>query len=262
MSGATGMSTVPTWSSAAPGLGLDEAHVWYSWVGECRAAGLLDTYRDLLDASERQRLDRFAFEYLRDEFLVTRALCRTTLSHYAAGDPREWTFSSNSFGRPELSGPEPVVRFNLSNARSLVACVITRRADAGIDVEELDRGNDPLDIAGYYFSPPELADLFALPEAQRRNRFFALWTLKEAYIKARGMGLSIPLDGFSFRFGQGAPSVTFASSVEDEPSHWQFETSRPSPVHAMAIAIRHDGNTPFRVRYRRVVPLHVAGLEP
>jgi 4'-phosphopantetheinyl transferase len=239
-----------------------EAHVWYAWVDQCSSDDQLKSYRELLHEDEARRLDRFAFDYLKREYLVTRALCRTTLSLYADVDPAAWRFEVNAYGRPEIAEPALRVplRFNLSNARSLVACVITRSADAGIDVEETDRHGDPLAIASHYFAPPELDSLFALPAGQQRLRFFTLWTLKESYIKARGMGLSIPLDAFAFDLDGKAPRIDFTAPIIDDAAHWQFEISQPGPEHCMAVGVRHAGRRPFHIEYACVMPRCETGV--
>ncbi|WP_372156752.1 4'-phosphopantetheinyl transferase superfamily protein [Xanthomonas campestris pv. fici] len=235
-------------------LGPDEAHVWYAWVEACRIQGRLEGYYTLLNADERSRFERLASARLRDEFLVTRALCRTTLSRYVGIDAREWRFESNRFGRPEIAGGAPPFRFNLSNARSVVACVVTCSADAGVDVEELSRGSDLLAIADHQFAACERAALSALPMSERRRRAVSLWTLKEAYLKARGVGLSISLDEFAFMLDGSPPRVRFRAAGDDVAASWQFELNALSSTHIMALAIRHDGRGGIRVRHRTTIP--------
>ncbi len=242
--------------ATAPPLSLaqDESHVWYCWTDACLDEGRAEAYRALLSADEAERMARFQFDYLKREFLVTRALCRLTLSRYADIPPHVWRFRTNAYGRPEVDLPDaPRLRFNLSNARSLVACVITRDADAGVDVEELDRRGDTLAIADRYFSASEMAALRALPVSRQQERFFELWTLKESYIKARGMGLSIPLDQFSFSFG-GRIGIGFDPELEDRSAEWHFELHRPGVRHLLAVGVRRPSTVPWRVQVRATVP--------
>lgn len=236
--------------------GAREAHVWYAWAEQCSAPRLLERYRALLNREERERLDRYAFDYLRLEYLLTRALCRTTLSRYADVHPGDWTFCANRYGRPEIAGPAGVggLRFNLSNARSLVACVVTRDADAGIDVEESNHAGDLLSIADTVFSPSERAQLRALPQALQRQRFFDLWTLKESYIKARGMGLSLPLQKFSFDVGAPAIGISFAPEMAQDAAHWQFALQRLGPCHTLAVSMERGDGPDFSVSMREVIP--------
>jgi len=236
--------------------GAHEAHVWYAWVEQCADPRLLERYRALLSREERERLGRYVFDYLKREYLLTRALCRTTLSRYADVHPADWTFCTNRYGRPEIAGPAGAtgLRFNLSNARSLVACVVTRDVDAGIDVEESNHGGDLLSIADTVFSPYERAQLLALPPELRRQRFFDLWTLKESYIKARGMGLSLPLQQFSFDVGAPRIGIAFAAEMAQDAAHWQFVLEHLGPDHTLAVSVERGGGPDFSVSMRQVIP--------
>lgn len=237
-------------------LADDEAHVWYAWTAACSSPAQRAAYAALLTAEETARCARFAFDELKAEYLLTRALCRSVLSRYADVRPQDWRFASNAWGRPEIAAPVglPPLRFNLSNARSLVACVVTRRADAGIDVEETARTAAPLEIADQFFSAAELRELRALPAAEQGARFYDLWTLKESYIKARGLGLQIPLDQFSLRFGSDI-GIAFDPVLGDDAEAWQFFSTRLSPAHTLSVALRRETDLSFRMHLREVVPL-------
>jgi 4'-phosphopantetheinyl transferase len=241
-----------------------EAHVWYAWTDACKAPRLQAYYRALLNEPERARLERFAFDYLKLEFLVTRALCRTVLSVYSDVPPASWQFRCNAHGRPEVDRPVALtrLRFNLSNVRSLVACIVTDQADAGIDVEEIDRPGATVAIADSYFSTAEVRALRGLPVHQQRERFFELWTLKESYIKARGLGLAMPLHQFSFALHDRPISVAFDAELNDVPSDWQFRLHRLGERHLMAIGIRCAPLGEFPIVLREVVPdVHLAWRE-
>ncbi len=157
-------------------------------------------YRQLTTPDENERMARFVFERDRWQFLITRALVRTMLSRYATVAPADWRFITNEYGRPEvLDRPAGVadLRFNLSHTDGLIACAVTVGREVGVDVERITRAVTH-DIPGRFFAPREVADLRALPEHDQPRVFFDYWTLKEAYIKARGMGLSLPLSDFAF----------------------------------------------------------------
>jgi 4'-phosphopantetheinyl transferase len=237
-------------------LADDEAHVWYAWTAACSSPMQRAAYAALLTPDERARCARFAFDALEAEYLLTRALCRSVLSRYADVRPQDWRFRRNDYGRPEIDGPAGLapLRFNLSNARSLVACVVTRRADAGVDVEETARSEAPLDIANEFFSADELRELRALPVAEQGARFFDLWTLKESYIKARGLGLQIPLDRFSMRFGTSI-GIAFDAGLVDDAAAWQFHSTRLGEAHTLSLALHRGTERPFRIQLREVVPL-------
>lgn len=235
----------------------DEAHLYYALEDRIREPVLLAAYEALLTPEERARKQRYYFEKNRHEYLITRALVRSVLSRYAPVKPAAWAFSANEWGCPSIASPEATgLRFNLSNTRGLVCCLVARDRDIGIDVEDVEREGETVAIADRFFSPSEVEELHAQPEAARRPRFFDYWTLKEAYIKARGMGLAIPLDQFSFRIAAGRPiGIAFDPRLEDDATSWQFEQLRPTPSHLISLALRRGDDPPLRVVVRRVTPL-------
>ncbi|MEO7324498.1 MAG: 4'-phosphopantetheinyl transferase superfamily protein [Dokdonella sp.] len=232
-----------------------QVDVWYCWIKDCPAASLEDDFCALLTDEEAERMARYRFDYLRHEYLVTRALCRLTLSRYADVDPRDWRFVVNAYGRPEIAAPASAMRlrFNLSNARSLVACAVSLDEDVGVDVEETDRPGETLSIADRYFTATELAGLRAQPPEHQRRRFFELWTLKESYIKARGMGLSIPLERFSFDIGARV-RIDIDPALEDAPERWHFELRPLGERHMMAVCAPRSAANPGSVRYFPCIP--------
>jgi 4'-phosphopantetheinyl transferase len=163
------------------------------------AAALERAYR-LLDAEERERAARFRFERDRALYVLAHALLRRELERYTGVAAQALRFECNASGRPELSpafepGGAPL-RFNLAHTRGLVGCAITTGADIGFDVEQV-REPAPVEIAARFFSAPELVALRALPPEQQGRRFFTLWSLKEAYVKARGVGIGLGLGCFA-----------------------------------------------------------------
>lgn len=238
-------------------LAPTDAHVWYVFEDEISDTELIGTYHAMMSADEAERHDRFIYEHLRHEYLVTRALCRCVLSQYADVAPHEWQFVRNEYGRPEIARPRglPPIRFNLSNTRGLVACIVTLRLDAGVDVENMTRNGETIGIADRFFSPSEVCELRVLDRSEQRRRFFEYWTLKESYIKACGKGLAVPLDQFSFRLGRrSGVSISFTDEIADRPDDWQFGLFRPSERHMMAWGIRRPGQQDLAVELRRVVP--------
>lgn len=219
---------------------------------------LLSRYAALLSPEEEVRRARFAFEHLRHTFLVTRVLVRSVLSRYAPHVPPEaWTFSANAYGRPAIAAPDPglPLRFNLSHTDGLVLLGVTLERDLGVDVEHTGRPSQTVELAADVFSPVENAELLALPESARRRRFFELWTLKESYIKARGMGLALPLDGFSYAFRDGhAPSIAFSPAVPDAPEEWQFAQRDLTGAHLAAFAVRRGLSPDLVPAWRELSP--------
>jgi 4'-phosphopantetheinyl transferase len=214
-------------------------HIHYVALGDGESAP--SWCAGLLSDEEKARGERYLMPKSRLEHLVARALVRTTLSRYCDVAPRDWTFRENEHGRPDVDGPAgaPPLRFNLSHTHGLVACAVVLERELGIDVEDASHARPTLDIADRFFAPSEVAALHAVPEALQRERFFAYWTLKESYIKARGMGLAIPLHHFAFELDRGANvSIAFAPELDDDPSTWQFERARPTERHSAALAVR------------------------
>jgi len=184
-------------------------------------------------------------------------LVRNTLSRYAPIEPRDWSFKYNRYGRPEIAGGGSTLglRFNLSHTKGLVACIVTNALDCGIDVEYERPLDDLMQLACTVFSTNEQASLNSLPSELQLGRFYALWTLKEAYIKARGLGLSLPLQEFSFELEEAAsPSLEIADSLEDDPDEWQILTCQATKMHKLAVALRRGRTANLRVVYRFVVP--------
>lgn len=238
--------------SDPPGAG--EVHVWYVFSDDVRDAGLLARYEAVLSPDERERRARFVFERDRHQFLVTRGVLRTLLGAYLGIEPSSCAFTLNPYGRPSLTGGD--LHFNVSHTKGLVAVAFAREPEIGIDVEDLERRAVDAGVPRRFFSPAEVNALESLPEAARVSRFFDYWTLKEAYIKARGMGLSLPLDGFSMRLGDGAPRIAFAASIDDDPERWQFAQFDISARHRLALAVHRKG-ADLAIRLRQLAP---AGL--
>ena len=214
-------------------------------------------YQRLLSASERERSQRFRVEGALLQHLVARALVRTTLSGYADVPEDAWEFEPNRYGRPYVSQPTAFrdLYFNLSHTDGLVACAVSRSGDIGVDVENIRRDLDILALAPSVFAPPEVASVRQSPPAGRIDRFFSYWTLKEAYIKARGMGLSLALDGFWFELSGAAPRVHFSERCPDESERWRFRQFTPTAQHKLALAVSPPAGHEPDIRLHWVVPL-------
>jgi 4'-phosphopantetheinyl transferase len=176
----------------------------------------------LLSDDERARRDRFMFERDRRDFTAAHALLRKALSCYGSLPENAWQFERNAHGKPALVSAQAAatrLAFNLSHTHGIVACAVTRGRNVGIDVERTDRTIAALDIGRHYFTPAECAVLCACESDEVNARFIELWTLKEAYIKAVGGGLTIPLNSFGFVL-EGISELRF--SCIDAADQWQF----------------------------------------
>lgn len=204
----------------------------------------LNAYRTLLSDDEAMRVDRFVLQDDAARFVIGRALARTMLSQYADVAPRDWPFVIGEHGRPELAFRPtgvPDLRFNLSHTPGLVACAVAIGREVGVDVEHVGR-RVTHEVPERFFSAREVADLRALPATEQHAVFFDYWTLKEAYIKARGLGLTLPLRHFTFLRTPGqAPSISFAPELHDDAASWQFAQFWPTADHRMSVAVRRTG---------------------
>jgi 4'-phosphopantetheinyl transferase len=223
-------------------LAPNQIHVWLAFDRALDDPTLNAVHAGLMSAEEDERRGKLHSEELRHQFLVTRALQRLVLSRYAPGvEPRDWTFITGERGKPALAArhADQALYFNLAHTRGLVACAVSRLPDIGIDVENARTRTAPLHLAPRYFTVREATALEALPERERPARFYALWTLKEAWLKATGEGLAAGLGNVSFDLDDAhrVRGVEFAS---DDVSKWRFWQHRPSEEHALAVALRAD----------------------
>ncbi len=226
---------------------------------EITDSALLALYENLLSADEVARMKRFRFPQHRQQHLVTRALARAVLSQYADVPPECWVFTQNEYGRPEVAGPVvPEVKFNLTHTDGLVACAVGKAEQIGIDAENLDRRlaqGELLELAERYFAPSECAALRKLPAEKRRERFFAYWTLKESYIKARGRGISLPLGKFAFDLDSGdSIGISIEPELDDTPAGWHFSRWQEGEAHRLALAVHHPGGE-MKIDKRWFTPL-------
>jgi len=236
----------------------EQLHVWIARPEDFRDEAELSHYRSWLSDDERARADRYLDAADRHLFLVAHALLRSTLSRYSDCPPQGWRFATAEHGRPgmvnQVAGPGRV-GFSLSHTRGMVACLVSEEIDCGVDVEGIGRVGDPRALAKRYFSQGECGDLDRLSDQDVDARFVEYWTLKEAYLKARGLGLELPLDRFSFVLGRGAPiAARFEPPIVDVAAAWQFDQWRPGREHVLAIAARRRGGGLRDVVQREVQP--------
>jgi 4'-phosphopantetheinyl transferase len=253
--GLTQVNMTESFLSLTPG----EIHLWLAFCDEINEEHLHVAYRDLLNAAERNQEQRFYFAKDRRRYLVTRALVRTVLSKYAAVHPGEWVFSPNSYGKPNIvngQALEASLSFNISHTDSLIVLGVTKLRALGVDVENFDGRPALIDVADRFFAPQEVAELAKVQAQQQHYRFFEYWTFKESYIKARGMGLSLPLDKFSFHYpNDRGVEIAIDPELNDDSGRWQFWQFRPRPVYLVAICAERLGADSPRLIAREVVPM-------
>lgn len=208
---------------AFTGTNQSALQLWCAYPDDLLRAEAAEACAALLSDEERARWQRFRFEHSRREYLATHALARTALARYGATSPENLRFVSNAHGKPALD-PDGGVRFNLSNSTGLVVCFAGAESrEVGVDVEPFARADRIAGVAHKVLSAEEQAQLEALPDGERHGRVLSLWTLKEAYIKARGIGMSLPMHRASFLFDAGG-NVRFEldPSLHDDAGRWRF----------------------------------------
>jgi 4'-phosphopantetheinyl transferase len=234
------------WHTILERLDSSQIRLWLAFPDDVTEPPLLDEYRQLLSPEELRRHQRFHFERDRHRFLVTRAMVRTVLSKYAEAPPRDWRFDVNVWGRPSIArghGPASGIDFNVSHADGIVVLAVALGRVVGVDVENVRTQRVDIEIADRYFAAAEVRALRALPREQQQRRFFAYWTLKESYIKARGAGLSIPLDRFAFDLEDSARiTLTVDLSLRDSAERWAcWQVQLGDDYLAAVCAEQHSG---------------------
>lgn len=191
----------------------------------------------ILSTEEIARADRFRFDADRNRFITGRALVRHALSRFANVEPADWRFTTNGFGRPQIAGPAGFhrLRFSASRTNGLAMCAVTMGREIGADLERLREY--PANVVERYFSPKEAQFISQVAYEERPFLFFANWTLKEAYCKAKGLGLSIPIAKVQFSLVDEQPRMTIEPPLEDDSARWRFCLLRPTPEHVAALCI-------------------------
>src|SRR5271163_104467 len=220
------MKSTTEWSSplAVPELARSEIHVWCASLATDEAT--LRTLESTLADQERERARRFIFERDRDRYIAARGILRGLLGKYLRCAPQSIEFAYGRHGKPALAGAasRPSICFNLSHSHGLAVVAIGQEREVGIDVELIRAEFASEAIAKRYFSAKEIDELSRLPAELRTEGFFLCWTRKEAYIKAKGDGLQIPLASFDVSLTPGKPATL--SSVDT--SYWSIESFIPS----------------------------------
>jgi 4'-phosphopantetheinyl transferase len=187
---------------------------------------------DWLDDSERALLGEFGGKNLRNNYLVTRILCRAALSHYADVAPADWRFERSAHGKPKIVSPGGYssLRFNITHTEGLIVCVVSRAGAVGVDAERISRRVNIYQVARHFFAPSEQCQLPALAPAKSLRRFFEIWVLKEAYLKGRGRGLSESLKRVEIIFDSAGMPLPIKG--------WQLSLHNLGPHHVAATAVR------------------------
>lgn len=227
-----------------------EVYIWYRSTASLddKAVKSADQY---LSIEERARRDRLRFAADRRDFTIAHDLLRRALSRCLVDmPPAAWRFSTNDCGKPFLESIDPQVRelsFSLSHTRGCVACAITLNAPLGLDVERIDKSQRAQEIADRYFSEKEAGWLRQCSDELRNIRFTELWTLKEAFLKAVGVGLSGSLTSVAFRFRE-PECIEFSAPSTIDPHEWHFALFKPAYNVRLGIVVRSVARPRFFMR--------------
>ena len=232
-------STPTRWGfpPATIALGDNDVHVWRVSLDE--SAPQRNRLLRTLAADERTKAERFHFQKDRERFVTAHGILRAILGRYLNRDPESLSFCYGSHGKPVLAGESgaDALRFNMSHSHEAVLYAVTRGREIGIDVEFIRCDLEAEQIAERFFSKKEIATLRSLPPGIRQYAFFLCWTRKEAYIKARGEGLSIPLDQFDVSLIPGEPAALLSTQTDsDEALRWSLHELALGAGYAAALA--------------------------
>ncbi len=231
----------PEWLSPPehPTLADGEVHVWRVplCLPDARIEGLWHT----LDATERRKAESYRFERHRRRYIAATGALRSLLGRYMGVQAAGVRFVYGAHGKPILAA-ERAIEFNLSHSGDLALCAVARGRALGVDVERLRAIDEAEGIAEQFFAPGERAALRELPPSARAEAFLRCWTCKEAYLKARGEGLTASLDRFEVTFASGEPAVGLRVPGEpQEAARWSVRALSPLPDYVGAVVVEGHG---------------------
>ena len=204
---------------------LTQALVWHLEPESIEDAATCDSLMRWLSDDERARMQRFHASRHRHAYLVSHALVRGALARELSCDPGSLVFETNAFGKPQLVQPAstPRLEFNLSHTDGLCVVALSWQSRLGCDVEHLNRLGLDVEISRRFFTPEESEEIATHPSERQIHRLLSYWTLKEAYIKAEGKGLSMGLDTFYFSLDNDSPRLILKHGAQQPSASWQFQ---------------------------------------
>lgn len=217
-------------------LSADEVHVWRGRL--VLRPGTAERIAQVLSPDELERARRFHFARDRERYISGRAQLRQLLGRYLDADPSQLVFAYGPYGKPIL--PESGIHFNLSHSGEIALAAVTRAGEIGVDLELADEDFARERIAEHFFSPGEVAALRALADELQPRAFLTCWTRKEAFIKARGDGLSLALDSFDVSLAPGQPAAILRTAwSKSDPTEWSLsDLSDVDAGYIAALAVR------------------------
>ncbi len=209
----------------------NSVHIWHLSTEDLASLNTPTKLSSILSELEINRASALSNPDVKAEYLATRSAIRILLSHYARDvSPKDWVFSVNKYGAPRVQTPRSGlhIQFNISHSASFIVIALSVNVAVGVDTEKRTHILNWLELAKDSLAPQEESVLKKMPPDKIPERFFEYWTLKESYIKARGMGLNIPLEQFYFilnpkaQFLKREISIFFSDEIKDSSPQWQF----------------------------------------
>ena len=221
-------------------LPVDGVDFWYIHTDAISPGEALERFQHYLSTDEKDAHHKFVFEVDRHSYLLSHVLVRLAISHYLGLPPESWTFRRGPHGKPSLSGPTEVpLKFNLSHSTGVAVCGVTMDQELGVDVEALPARQSIHEIAARFFSKQEVEMLQKLTPEESDKTALELWTLKESFVKALGLGLSLEPHRFGFILeSHAAPRLEFTIGVGEPVQDWQFARLALRSSHTAAIALK------------------------
>ena len=217
-------------------LPSEEVHVWRASVSLLRHAA--SSLERILSGDEIGMARRFKIPLLRERYTVAHGILRQIVGFYLNVEPNSLVFARKEFGKPFLVHHD-WLRFNLSHSNDIVLIALANEHEVGIDVEYIRYDIDVLELAGHAFSDNEMAALRTVPPHLLRRAFFACWTRKEAYLKATGQGLAIPLKAFDVSVSPEQPPALIHQALEPaDLGRWSFQDVPPHPDYTGTVVVR------------------------
>jgi len=238
-------ATSPTWFLTHCGhIGLreNEVHVWLVRMDDADLP--VESCEQFLASEEHERASRFKFAADRTRYIVGHGAFRLVLASYLKINPLDLQFSFGPNGKPKLAvtPAKDELEFNLSHSHEVALIAVTLRRQIGVDVEFIKKDFQWPEVAERFFAPGEVTKLRALPQEHQLRAFFTCWTRKEAYIKAKGEGLSIPLQNFEVSFCPGEPAALLGCKSEPkEATRWSLAEIEAGPDYAASVAVEGHG---------------------
>jgi 4'-phosphopantetheinyl transferase len=226
-----------------PTLADGEVHVWRASLNQPQA--VLRGLSRLLSEDESERAGKFYFPRDRDHFVVARGALREILGRYTGVAPGLLRFTYNRYGKPSLRGGEheDALRFNVTHSNGVALYALARAREVGVDIEYVREDFAGIEVSERFFSAREVSALRALPRGAFTKAFFDCWTRKEAYIKARGEGLSHPLERFAVSLAPGEPAALLCTD-EDPPEAARWSLVELFPGEGFCSALAVEGGRP------------------